>query len=105
MSLITIIGRGHGGTRAISHTLMVSDVFMGEPIDRSGDLLPLKPMYDACRVLAQHVQWQGGLQWDFSALHSMEIPAEFTDLIHTYLKTVLGSKDAHRGWKIPKPRW
>ena len=38
MSLITIIGRGHGGTRAISHTLMVSNVFMGEPLNRSGDL-------------------------------------------------------------------
>jgi len=102
MSLITIIGRGHGGTRAISHTLMVSNVFMGEPINRSGDLLPPEPMYDACRVLAQYVQWQGGLAWDFSALHSMEIPAEFTELIHTYLKTVLRSKDAHRGWKIPE---
>ena len=43
MSLITIIGRGHGGTRAISHTLMVSNVFMGEPLNRSGDLLPPKP--------------------------------------------------------------
>jgi hypothetical protein len=102
MSLITIIGRGHGGTRAVSHTLMVSNVFMGEPLNRSGDLLPPQAMYDACRVLAHHVRWCGGLTWDFSSLHNMEIPAEFTDLIHTYLKTVLTSRDKHKGWKIPE---
>jgi hypothetical protein len=102
MSLITIIGRGHGGTRAISHTLMVSNVFMGEPINRSGDLLPPQAMYDACRVLAQHVQWHGGLEWDFSSLHAMDIPGEFTELVHTYLQTVLAAKDEHKGWKIPE---
>ncbi len=103
MSLITIIGRGHGGTRAISHTLMVSNVFMGEPINRSGDLLPPEPMYDACRVLGAvravaAAAWRGisprCTAWRF--------PPEFTELIHTYLKTVLGSKDAQRGWKIPE---
>jgi hypothetical protein len=102
MSLITIIGRGHGGTRAISHTLMVSNVFMGEPLNRSGDLLPPQPMYDACRVLAQHVQWRGGLDWDFAGLHDMEIPGEFSELIHTYLHTVLAAKDEQKGWKIPE---
>ena len=102
MSLITIIGRGHGGTRAISHTLMVSNVFMGEPLNRSGDLLPPHAMYDACRVLARHVKWNGGLDWDFRKLHSMEIPLEFSELIHEYLKTVLASKDQHSGWKIPE---
>ncbi len=102
MSLITIIGRGHGGTRAISHTLTASNVFMGEPLNRSGDLLPPQDMYEACRVLARHVQWRGGLEWDFSALHTMEIPAEFTQLIETYLKTVLAAKDQHKGWKIPE---
>lgn len=102
MSLITIIGRGHGGTRAISHTLMVSNVFMGEPLNRSGDLLPPGDMYEACRVMAKYVQWQGGLQWDFSTLHTMPIPEEFTNLIHSYLKKVLSSKDSLRGWKIPE---
>lgn len=102
MSLITIIGRGHGGTRAISHTLIASNVFMGEPLNRSGDLLPPQAMYDACRVLARAVAWQGGLVWDFSALHTMPIPQEFTDLIHDYLKKVLAAKDEHKGWKIPE---
>ncbi len=102
MSLITIIGRGHGGTRAMSHTLQASGVYMGHPLNVSGDLLPPKAMYDACRVMARYVQWQGGLQWEFSALHTMSIPQEFTDLIHTYLVNVLKAPAPHKGWKIPE---
>jgi len=102
MSLITVIGRGHSGTRAMSHTLVASGVFMGEPLNKSGDLLPPQAMYDACRVLARHVRWLGGLDWDWSALHSMDIPAEFTTLINTYLKSVLAGTETHRGWKIPE---
>lgn len=102
MSLITIIGRGHGGTRAMSHTLQASGVYMGHPLNVSGDLLPPKAMYDACRVMARYVKWQGGLQWDFGALHTMPIPQEFTDLIHTYLVNVLNAPAPHKGWKIPE---
>ncbi len=102
MSLIIIIGRGHGGTRAISHTLYASNVFMGEPLNRSGDLLPPQDMYEACRVLARYVKWSDGLEWDWSNLLTMDIPQEFTDLIHLYLKTVLNSQDEHKGWKIPE---
>ena len=102
MSLITIIGRGHSGTRAMSHTLSQSGVFMGSPLNVSGDLLPPEAMYEACRVLARYVYWQGGLAWDWSALHSMPIPAEFTDLIRSYLRSVLESPAEHKGWKIPE---
>ncbi len=102
MSLITVIGRGHSGTRAISHTLYVSNVYMGSILNASGDLLPPEAMYEACRVIARHVRWQGGLNWDFSALHTMEIPREFVDLLHMYLKSVLNDDSEHRGWKIPE---
>ncbi|PKO23651.1 MAG: hypothetical protein CVU38_02895 [Chloroflexi bacterium HGW-Chloroflexi-1] len=102
MSLITIIGRGHSGTRAISHTLAASAVFMGAPLNASGDLLPPEALYDACRVLARHVGWAGGLTWDWSALHTMPIPAEFAQLIGDYLVSVRESPAAHRGWKIPE---
>jgi len=102
MAMITVIGRGHSGTRAMSHTLSASGVFMGAPLNRSGDLLPPEDMYEACRVLARHVRWLGGLQWDWSALHSMEIPAEFVTLIHRYLRSVLESPAEHKGWKIPE---
>ena len=60
--LITIIGRGHSGTRSISHTLSASGVFMGEPLNVSGDLLPPQKMYDACRVFAQYVKYLGNNQ-------------------------------------------
>lgn len=102
MPLITIIGRGHSGTRAISHTLYTSNVYMGSKLNASGDLLPPEAMYKACRVMAQSVRWLGGLNWDFSALHTMEIPAAFTDLLHQYLKSVLHDGSAYRGWKIPE---
>jgi len=102
MSLITVIGRGHSGTRAISHTLYTSNVYMGDPINASGDLVPPEAMYEACRVMARSVQWLGNLNWDFSALHTMDIPTEFTDLLHDYLKSVLNNTSEHRGWKIPE---
>ncbi len=102
MSLITIIGRGHSGTRAMSHTLSESGVYMGEPLNVSGDLLPPQAMYDACRVFARHVRWLGDLEWDWSEAFSMPIPQEFTDLIQEYLKVVLASDAEHKGWKIPE---
>ncbi len=116
MTWITIIGRGHSGTRAISHTLSASGVFMGAPLNESGDLLPPEAMYDACRVLARYVTFRGSdgqgpseprkenksLSWDWSALFSMEIPQEFKDLIHSYLVSVRESPCEHKGWKIPE---
>ena len=101
-SLITVIGRGHSGTRAMSHTLSASGAFMGAPLNESGDLLPPEAMYDACRVLARYMEWKGGLEWDWSALHTMEIPQEFIDLIQTYLVSVRESPSVHKGWKIPE---
>ena len=70
---VTIIGRGHSGTRAMSHTLTASGVFMGAPLNPMGDLLPPEDMYTACCVLAGYVQWLGGLEWDWSALHAMGV--------------------------------
>jgi hypothetical protein len=102
MSLITIIGRGHSGTRAISHTLAASGVYMGSPLNISGDLLPPQAMYDACRVLARHVDWQGDMNWNWDRLRSMPIPDEFRELIDRYLHTVGESAAPHRGWKIPE---
>ncbi len=100
--MVTVIGRGHSGTRAMSHTLSASGVFMGEPLNGSGDLLPPEDMYEACRVLAPYVKWKGGLEWDFSQLHTMPIPEIFQRLIRSYLRVVLESPAKHKGWKIPE---
>ena len=102
MTMVTIIGRGHSGTRAISHTLSASGVFMGEPLNGSGDLLPPDDMYEACRVFARSVAWRGGLEWDWNALNSMDIPDEFTRLLDAYLASVRESTSENKGWKIPE---
>jgi len=102
MSLVTVIGRGHSGTRAISQTLAESGVFMGSPLNESWDLVPPDDMYAACRVMAPHVRWHGELRWSFGKLHTMEIPQEFTRLIRAYLVSVTASSAEHRGWKIPE---
>jgi len=99
---ITIIGRGHSGTRAMSHTLSESGVDMGSPLNRSGDLLPPEPLYDACRVMAPYVTYLGENRWDFTRLHTMPIPEEFTRLVETFLQSVLNSGAEWRGWKLPE---
>jgi len=100
--MVTIIGRGHSGTRIMSHTLTASGVCMGAPLNGSGDLLPPQPMYEACRILAPFVKWKGGLEWDFSALHDMPIPESFLERIRTYLVSVTDSASEWKGWKIPE---
>ncbi|HEY3376221.1 MAG TPA: sulfotransferase [Armatimonadota bacterium] len=100
--LITVIGRGHSGTRAMSHTLSASGVYMGAQLNGSGDLLPPEDMYEACRVFAKYVRHLGGLEWDFSALHTMPIDPAFTRLVESFLGSVLSSDAPYRGWKLPE---
>jgi hypothetical protein len=100
--MVTVIGRGHSGTRAMSHTLSESGVFMGAQLNKSGDLIPAQDMYEACRVMAKYVDYQGGLSWDFSRLHTMPIDPAFTRLLESFLASVLSSDAEHRGWKLPE---
>lgn len=102
MTLITIIGRGHSGTRAISNTLAASGVYMGEPLNKSWDLVPPQDMYDACRIFAKYVKWNGGLDWSWEDAINAEIPKEFKSLLFTYLESVLTSDAPLKGWKIPE---
>lgn len=98
----TIIGRGHSGTRAISHTLYASGVYMGSTLNASGDLLPPEDLYEACRVMARHVKYLGNLRWDFGSLLTMPIDPAFTRLVESYLSSVLRSKAPCKGWKLPE---
>lgn len=102
MTMITVIGRGHSGTRIISRTLQASGVYMGRTLNESGDLVPADSLYEACRVMARHVDYLGGLRWDFSKLHTMPIDPAFTRLIEFYLESVLSSDADHKGWKLPE---
>lgn len=100
--MVTVIGRGHGGTRAMSHTLRESGVYMGALLNESGDLIPAEDLYEACRVMARYVEHRGGLEWEFSKLHTMPIAPEFTRLVESYLSSVLASDAEHKGWKLPE---
>lgn len=102
MSLITVIGRGHSGTRAMSHTLSASGVYMGEPLNGSGDLLPPQAMYEAARLFSRYVTWHGDLNWGWQQAADAEVPSAFRDLITDYLRTVISSQAEHKGWKIPE---
>jgi hypothetical protein len=100
--LITVIGRGHSGTRAMSHTLSASGVFMGPQQNESGDLVPPGDMYEACRVIARHVRYLGNMKWDFEQLHTMKIDPEFEQLVGSYLRDVLSNNEPRKGWKLPE---
>lgn len=102
MTMATIIGRGHSGTRAMSHTLTASGFDMGAQLNESGDLVPAEAMYDACRVMARYVEHRGGLEWDFSRLHSEPIDPQFTRLVNEFLWSVLSTDASLRGWKLPE---
>lgn len=99
---ITIIGRGHSGTRAMAQTLHESGVYMGAQLNQSYDLVPAQDLYEACRVMARHVKHLGGLRWDFSRLHEMTIDPAFIRLVESYLASVLESTAQHKGWKLPE---
>ncbi len=99
---VTVIGRGHSGTRAISRTLVESGVFMGEPLNASSDLVPPDAMYDACRLMSPFVDWKGGTEWSWKRCHEGAIPTEFTNLLDNYLDSVHRSRNPRKGWKIPE---
>ena len=100
--IVTVIGRGHSGTRAMSHTLSASGFYMGAGLNESGDLVPAAAMYEACRVFARHVVYRGNCQWDFERLHTMPIDPAFRRLVEEYLASVLASDAPDKGWKLPE---
>lgn len=100
--LVTVIGRGHSGTRAISNTLSDSGIYMGAPLNKSWDLIPPEKMYEACRIFGSYVEYKGDLNWDFSRVLSMQPDKEFVRLIEEYLGSVLSSDAENKGWKIPE---
>ena len=93
---------GQSGTRAISHTFSASGVWMGEPLNVSGDLLRPEAMYEASRLIARHVRWLGGLEWDFSRLHTMPIPPEFEALIRVLSAECVDEPDGAPGMEGPR---
>ncbi len=75
---------------------------MGSQLNPSGDKVPAHEMYEACRAMARHVVWNGGLNWDFRQLQDGDIDSAFEAHICTYLEDVLQKSATHKGWKIPE---
>ena len=100
--VITIIGRGHSGTRAISETLHASKVDMGMPLNPASDLAPRGFVVDACRMVSRHVRYLGNLQWDYSQLQTAPIDPGFKPLLEVYLWSLFVSDSPYRGWKLPE---
>lgn len=86
----------------MSHTLSESGVFMGDELNKSGDLLPPDDLYEACRVFGRHVKHLGAHRWDFSEAHVAPIDPAFTKLVESYLVSVLRSDCRAKGWKLPE---
>src|SRR5690606_22233790 len=49
-----------------------------------------------------YVTYKGNFDWDFSRLHTMPIPDQFTQLVESYLCSVLNSPARRKGWKLPE---
>lgn len=75
---------------------------MGAELNGSGDLVPAQDLYEACRAMSKYVRHIGGVEWDFSELHSMPVDPEFTRLVESYLASVLSSDAENKGWKLPE---
>ena len=63
--LTTIIERGDSGTRAMSHTLSASGVWMGEPLNGSGDLQALPAVSKLGEAIAflQNIEYEYACCW------------------------------------------
>ena len=101
--IVTVIGRGHSGTRAIAETLIKSGVYMGR-VNRSADMVPPGAMYAAARMCGSRSWWQGGDKWTFQELVGMEEPPKrFRRLLLTYLGPLYQhDSDGDVGWKLPE---
>ena len=77
---------------------------MGSLLNRAGDKMPPDQMYDACRVMAKQIQWNGRLEWDFSNLHTGHIDSEWDRLVEAYLDDILNPSQSYldTGWKLPE---
>ncbi len=103
-TVLTIVGRGHSGTRLLSSTFKESGIFMGEPLSGSYDLLPPDMLYRAARYAGKYVKYKGDFIWDFSKLQKQPIDRAFYYYLRRYLSSVISyeNKLSYCGWKIPE---
>lgn len=98
--IVSVIARGHSGSRIPAQILKKSGVFMGNMLAR-GDMVPAGNMYKAAQLAGKNVRQTGWCEWDFSALIDGHIPGEFRHLLSAYLSPLKGH-DEPKGWKLPE---
>ncbi|HWP59738.1 MAG TPA: sulfotransferase [Candidatus Acidoferrales bacterium] len=86
----------------MASTLRLSGVFTGAPTNSSEDLIPPYDLYDACRLMGRHVRYRGSYQWDFEALHQVEIDDIFIALAESFLSSLVNNTRPYCGWKLPE---
>ena len=64
---VTIIGRGHSGTRIPTKMLIDSGWYM-VAVNNSSDYIPPDKMYEAVQYINDRVTYKGDYEWDFSKL-------------------------------------
>jgi len=99
--MVTIIGRGHSGTRVPSKLLHKNGVYMGARLNQSADLVPPHKMYEAVQHINKFVKYKGNYTWDFSYLLKNDPDDKFVKLVNEYLKDVIKHKEP-KGWKLPE---
>jgi hypothetical protein len=103
--LVTVISRGHSGTRVLAHTLIESGFYMGSRINKSGDFTPGgKPIYfyKACETLGRFVKYSGDYKWDFTEVNKNFPNQVFIKYVNNYLRDILQNDSEHKGWKLPE---
>lgn len=105
--MITIIGRGHSGTRVQSKMLYDSGVFMGDKLNKSSDKVLPQMMYQAARYINDKITYEGDYEWNISKLLNSEPDEKFITLIQAYLKDVIteqfrSNSPRDVGWKLPE---
>ena len=98
-TIATVIGRGHGGTRAAASWIQSAGFDLGKT-NESNDRYPFERIYQAGKLAMEQVPQLGPEAWDVAALNTCPIPREWTQLWEEYLHT-LGTGD-RVVWKLPE---
>jgi len=100
--LVSIVGRGHSGTRLMAHTLLQSGFYIGRRINGAGDLIPAEEMYEAARIFGNYVDYMGNYYWSWERSKDILPTTEFRLAVEDYLYSVLVFRSRYRGWKLPE---
>lgn len=101
--LVTVIGRGHSGTRGAARWLMASGVHLGNERNPSEDFAPRHEVYHSARIAGRAARFAGDHRWDLSGFDE-DPPAAWVALWEDFIHRVLegGPDEGLLGWKVPE---